>query len=38
MEWGDIRTRRDSLDDVFVKLVRGEVDESGEVIGGDRNG
>ena len=21
MDWGDIQTRRDSLDDVFVKLV-----------------
>lgn len=38
MEWGEIRTRRDSLDDVFVKLVRGEVDESGEIVGGERNG
>jgi ABC-2 type transport system ATP-binding protein len=31
MEWGDIRTRRDSLDDVFVKLVSGIVDERGEL-------
>jgi ABC-2 type transport system ATP-binding protein len=31
MEWGDIRTRRDSLDDVFVKLVSGIVDEHGEL-------
>jgi ABC-2 type transport system ATP-binding protein len=31
MDWGDIRTRRDSLDDVFVKLVSGVVDEHGEV-------
>jgi ABC-2 type transport system ATP-binding protein len=31
MEWGEIRTRRDSLDDVFVKLVRGAVDESGNI-------
>jgi ABC-2 type transport system ATP-binding protein len=38
MEWGDIRTRRDSLDDVFVNLVRGEVDESGELIGGEQDG
>lgn len=38
MPWGDIRTRRDSLDEVFVRLVRGEVDESGEVIGGERDG
>ncbi|MDW5562427.1 MAG: ABC transporter ATP-binding protein [Methanomassiliicoccus sp.] len=38
MEWGDIRTRRDSLDDVFVKLVRGQVDDSGEFVGGGRSG
>jgi ABC-2 type transport system ATP-binding protein len=31
LEWGDIRTRRDSLDDVFVKLVSGFVDEHGEL-------
>jgi ABC-2 type transport system ATP-binding protein len=31
IEWGEIQTRRDSLDDVFIKLVSGEVDESGEV-------
>jgi ABC-2 type transport system ATP-binding protein len=31
LDWGDIRTRRDSLDDVFVKLVSGVVDERGEV-------
>lgn len=31
MEWGGLRTRRDSLDDVFVKLVSGKVDEHGEV-------
>ena len=31
MEWGDIRTQRDSLDDVFVKLVSGAVDERGEI-------
>ena len=31
LEWGDIRTKRDSLDDVFVKLVSGIVDESGEI-------
>ena len=30
-DWGDIHTRRDSLEDVFVKLVRGTVDESGNV-------
>ena len=31
LDWGEIRTRRDSLDDVFVRLVSGEVDESGEI-------
>jgi ABC-2 type transport system ATP-binding protein len=31
LEWGDIRTKRDSLDDVFVKLVSGIVDEHGEL-------
>jgi ABC-2 type transport system ATP-binding protein len=30
LEWGEIHTRRDSLDDVFVKLVRGSMDEHGE--------
>jgi ABC-2 type transport system ATP-binding protein len=32
MDWGEIQTRRDSLDDVFVKLVSGKVDEHGEII------
>jgi hypothetical protein len=32
LDWGEIHMRRDSLDDVFIKLVRGRVDESGEVI------
>jgi ABC-2 type transport system ATP-binding protein len=31
LDWGEIRTRRDSLDDVFVHLVSGEVDEHGEI-------
>lgn len=31
MEWGEIHTQRDSLDDVFVKLVSGVVDERGEI-------
>ncbi|HLN44230.1 MAG TPA: ABC transporter ATP-binding protein [Candidatus Sulfotelmatobacter sp.] len=31
MDWGEIRTRRDSLEDVFVKLVSGSVDESGNI-------
>lgn len=32
LDWGEIHTRRDSLDDVFIKLVRGRVDEHGEII------
>ena len=35
MDYGEIQTRRDSLDDVFVKLVSGKVDEHGEIIGGN---
>jgi ABC-2 type transport system ATP-binding protein len=31
LEWGDIRTRRDSLEDVFVHLVSGTIDEHGEI-------
>jgi len=31
LEWHDLHTRRDSLDDVFVKLVRGRIDEKGEI-------
>jgi ABC-2 type transport system ATP-binding protein len=31
LEWGDLHTRRDSLDDVFVKLVSGRIDEKGEI-------
>jgi len=31
MDWGDIQTRRDSLDDVFVKLISGRVNEQGEL-------
>lgn len=31
LEWGEIHTRRDSLEDVFVKLVSGAVDDSGEI-------
>jgi ABC-2 type transport system ATP-binding protein len=31
LEWRDLRTRRDSLDDVFVKLVSGRIDEKGEI-------
>jgi ABC-2 type transport system ATP-binding protein len=32
LDWGEIQTRRDSLDDVFIKLVSGMVDEHGEII------
>ncbi len=31
LDWGEIHTRRDSLDDVFVKLVSGAVDDSGNI-------
>jgi ABC-2 type transport system ATP-binding protein len=31
LDWGEIRTHQDSLDDVFVKLVRGEIDAQGEI-------
>jgi ABC-2 type transport system ATP-binding protein len=30
LDWGEIQTRRDSLEDVFIKLV-SEVDESGNI-------
>ena len=32
MDWGEIQTLRDSLDDVFVKLVSGAVNEQGEIV------
>src|SRR3990172_8511535 len=31
LDWGEIRTRRESLEDVFVKLVSGRIDEHGEI-------
>lgn len=31
IDWGEIRTRTESLDDVFVRLISGVVDERGEV-------
>ncbi len=34
LEWGEIRTRIDSLEDVFVHLVSGIVDEHGEIRAG----
>jgi ABC-2 type transport system ATP-binding protein len=38
MEWGEIHTRRDSLEDVFVKLVRGAIDEEGEIASENKTG
>ena len=32
LAWGEIHTHRDSLDDVFIKLVSGMVNEHGEII------
>ena len=32
MDWGDIQTRQDSLDDVFVKLVNEPISEQGETF------
>ena len=37
LEWGEIRTRRDSLEDVFVHLVSGTIDEHGEIKAGNSN-
>jgi ABC-2 type transport system ATP-binding protein len=31
LEWGELHTRRDSLDDVFIRLVRGKMDAHGEI-------
>ncbi len=31
LDWGEIQTRRDSLEDVFIRLVTGAVDESGNI-------
>jgi ABC-2 type transport system ATP-binding protein len=31
LDWGDLHTHRDSLDDVFIKLVSGRIDEKGEI-------
>ena len=31
LDWSDLHTRRDSLEDVFVKLVGGVIEEHGEV-------
>ena len=31
LEWNEFHTRRDSLDDVFIKLVRGKMNAHGEI-------
>jgi ABC-2 type transport system ATP-binding protein len=31
LDWGELQTRRDSLEDVFIRLVSGTVDEHGEI-------
>jgi ABC-2 type transport system ATP-binding protein len=36
LDWGEIQTRRDSLEDVFIKLVSGAVDESGNIAGSEQ--
>jgi len=38
MDWGDIQTRRESLDDVFVKLVNEPIGEQGETFPEKENG
>jgi ABC-2 type transport system ATP-binding protein len=31
LDWSDLRTHRDSLDDAFVKVVRGTIDAQGQI-------
>lgn len=38
LDWGELHTRRDSLDDVFVKLVQGKMDAHGEIKTEDNSG
>jgi len=38
LDWGEIRTRRDSLEDVFVHLVSGTMDEHGEIKTEEKGG
>jgi ABC-2 type transport system ATP-binding protein len=38
MEWGEIQTRQDSLDDVFIKLVREPLGEQGDLPMQDASG
>jgi ABC-2 type transport system ATP-binding protein len=37
LDWGEIHTHEDSLDDVFVKLMRGTMDERGEITAAHGN-
>jgi ABC-2 type transport system ATP-binding protein len=37
LDWGEISTRRDSLEDVFVKMVSGTIDEHGEIKTEEKN-
>ena len=36
LDWGNIQTRQDSLEDVFVKMVSGTVDDQGNVLVKDK--
>jgi ABC-2 type transport system ATP-binding protein len=36
LPWGELRTRRDSLEDVFVRLVGGSVGEEGTIVESSR--
>ena len=38
LEWGEIQTRQDSLDDVFVKLVNDPIGEQGEAPSREKSG
>ena len=38
LEWGEIQTRQDSLDDVFVKLVNDPIGEQGEAPSEEKSG
>ena len=31
MSWDDLRTRRDTLEDIFIRLVGGSIEEAGEI-------
>jgi ABC-2 type transport system ATP-binding protein len=38
IDWGEIHTHRDSLDDVFIKLVSGMINEHGEIMIENKSG